>query len=68
MPWIVASTYALAGAKDQALEWLEHAVDIGWINYPLFSEQDPLLESLRGEKRFKELMVTVKARWEAFEP
>ncbi len=67
MPWIVASTYALAGAKDEALEWLEHAVDRGWINYPLFAEQDPLLENIRGEERFKELMVGVKARWESFE-
>ncbi len=67
LPWFAASAFALAGAKDEALRWLERAVERGWINYPLFSEQDPFLESIRDEPRFKELMVRVKARWEAFE-
>jgi non-specific serine/threonine protein kinase len=67
LPWFGASTFALAGAKDEALTWLEHAVEKGWINYPLFSAQDPFLESIRGEERFKQLMTEVKARWEAFE-
>ena len=57
---------ALAGAKDEALTWLERAVEQGWINYPLFSKQDPLLESIRGEERFRELMVKVKRDWEDF--
>ena len=67
LPWFGASAFALSGAKDEALTWLEHAVEKGWINYPLFSAQDPFLESIRGEERFKELMTEVKARWEAFE-
>jgi TolB-like protein/Flp pilus assembly protein TadD len=67
LPWFGASAFALAGAKDEALTWLERAVEKGWINYPLFSVQDPFLESIRGEERFKELMIEVKARWETFE-
>jgi TolB-like protein/tetratricopeptide (TPR) repeat protein len=67
LPPFIASVYALAGATEEALDWLEHAVDRGWINHPLFSENDPLLESIRGEERFKELMVRVKRDWEAFE-
>ena len=61
-----ASTFALSGEKEEAMDWLEHAVEGGWINYPLFSEDDPLLESIRGEERFRELMVKVKRDWEAF--
>lgn len=64
--WLGVSTFALAGDRDEALTWLEHAVDRGWINYPLFSRQDPLLESVRGEARFEELMVTLKRDWDAF--
>jgi len=64
--WLAASTFALSGEKEEALDWLEHAVEGGWINYPLFAEQDPLLESIRGEERFRELMVNVKRDWEDF--
>jgi len=64
--WLAASTFALAGQKEEALDWLEHAVDRGWINYPLFAEQDPLLESVRSEDRFKRLMKRVKREWEDF--
>jgi non-specific serine/threonine protein kinase len=63
----IGSAYALAGATEEALIWLERAIERGWINYPLFTKQDPFYESIRGEERFKELMVGVKARWEAFE-
>jgi len=52
---------------DDALQWLEHAVDIGWINYPLMAEKDPFLESLRGDPRFQQLMVRAKHEWEIFE-
>ena len=64
--WLGISTIALSGQKEEALDWLEHVVDCGWINYPLFAEQDPLLESIRGEKRFQKLMEKVKRDWEAF--
>jgi len=63
----IGSAYALAGATEEALTWLERSIERGWINYPLFSTQDPFYKSIRGEERFKELMVGVKARWEAFE-
>jgi len=66
-PALMAPVYALAGAKEEALTWLERAVERGWINYPLFAHQDPLLENIRGEPRYKELMVGVKAKWESFE-
>lgn len=66
LPWFLSSAYSLAGAKDEALAWFEHTIDHGWINYPLFSEQDPLLDNIRREKRFEAILATVKTRWEAF--
>ncbi len=59
--------YALIGQKEDSLKILEHAINRGWINYPLFNENDPLLENIRGEPRFKKLMERVKQDWENFE-
>jgi tetratricopeptide (TPR) repeat protein len=59
--------YALTGQIEDSLKLFEHAVNRGWINYPLFNEYDPLLENIRGEDRFKKLMEKVKYEWEHFE-
>jgi hypothetical protein len=67
LPVWMAEFYSLSGATDLALDWLEKAVDNGCICYPLFSETDPFLENIRGEQRFKDLMVRVKHEWETFE-
>jgi tetratricopeptide (TPR) repeat protein len=67
LPWHIAECYSLIDEKQEALKWLEHAVERGWINYPLFSELDPFLENIRGEPRFKKLMERVKHEWENFE-
>ncbi len=64
--WI-AQAYAVGGKASEALDWLETAVDLGVINYPYFTEHDPALAHVRGEERFKELMVRVKREWESFE-
>ena len=36
--WEMATGYALIGETDDALEWLENAVQRGFINYPLSLE------------------------------
>src|SRR4029077_19335158 len=63
----LAQGYALAGMTEPALHWLTIGVDRGFINHPLPARQDPLLTSLRGDARFKELMTTVRGRWRRFE-
>jgi eukaryotic-like serine/threonine-protein kinase len=65
--YFVATSFALADAKDEAIDWLEHAVDLGWINYPGIAEKDPFLNNIRGEERFKKLLERVKYEWENFE-
>jgi non-specific serine/threonine protein kinase len=64
---LFADFYALLGHKKEALDWLENAVNRGFINYPFLSEYDPFLENVRSEDRFKKLMVRVKQEWENFE-
>jgi non-specific serine/threonine protein kinase len=65
--WYVAVGYAILGDRQKTLDWLENAVDMGFINYPFLSEYDPFLKNLHGEKRFERLMQRVKSEWENFE-
>jgi non-specific serine/threonine protein kinase len=66
-PTLIAEDYALLNEKEEALNWLEHAIERGNFNYPSFNELDPFLENIRSEPRFKELMKRVKHEWENFE-
>ncbi len=52
----VACGYALAGKKEEALDWLELAVQKGFNEFE-HMRKDPDLDSLRGEKRYKKLLV-----------
>jgi serine/threonine protein kinase/tetratricopeptide (TPR) repeat protein len=63
----VAQAFALLDEKKEALDWLENAVDRGFINYPFISQHDTFLDNVRGEERFKKLMERVKFEWEHFE-
>jgi TolB-like protein len=63
----LAGIFSLLDEKAEALDWLEHAIDAGFINYPLLAEKDPFLANIRGEERFKKLMERVKYEWEHFE-
>lgn len=62
-----ASLQALAGMKESALNWLERAIDRGYINYPFMFFHDPHLKSVRKEPRFKQLMKRAKYEWEHFD-
>ncbi len=64
--WEIAASYALLDQKREALDWLENAVDRGFINYPFLNEYDPLLENIRSEDGFERLMKRVKHEWESF--
>ena len=65
--YLMASAYALVGEEDEALRWLEHTVQVrGWIDYVHFTRHDRFLQSLRGNRRFRELMVAAQERYERF--
>jgi TolB-like protein/tetratricopeptide (TPR) repeat protein len=65
--YFVADFHALAGLKEEALDWLSNAVDRGFINYPFIAEHDPALESIRGEPRFRDIAARAKHEWEHFD-
>ena len=64
---IMADVHALAGLKDETLDWLENALSRGWINYPFTVLQDPLLAPLREEPGFEAIAARMKCEWERFE-
>jgi eukaryotic-like serine/threonine-protein kinase len=66
--WNLAQCFALVHENDQALDWLEKAVQLGFTNYPMISRLDPFLENLRKEPRFERILEAARERWEAFEP
>jgi tetratricopeptide (TPR) repeat protein len=63
----MAHGYALIDEKEKALDWLENAVDRGFIAYSFLISHDPFLKNIRGEERFEKLMERVKYEWEIFE-
>jgi tetratricopeptide (TPR) repeat protein/predicted Ser/Thr protein kinase len=58
--WI-ACLYARRRDSSQALDWLEKAVEMGWKDVAHL-EKDPDLESLRGEKRYRQLVEKMKEK------
>ena len=65
--YYVCQVFSMVDAKKEALDWIEHSVDIGMTNYPFMSKHDPFLENIRGEPRFRKLMERVKHEWENFD-
>jgi hypothetical protein len=66
-PIWMAESYALINEINESIDWLEHGVTCGFINYLFLMEYDPFLANIRGEPRFKKLMERVKYEWEHFE-
>ncbi|MEJ2189285.1 MAG: protein kinase [Acidobacteriota bacterium] len=64
IPWALASAHAAVGATEEALFWLDRAIDQGMINYPFLSEHDHYLESIRGDERFGRAMERARKEWE----
>jgi serine/threonine protein kinase/tetratricopeptide (TPR) repeat protein len=67
IPWFLAIAHAAVDAKEEALLWLDRAIEQGMINYPFLSEHDWFLDSLRGEGRFAQAMERARREWERFE-
>ncbi len=67
IPWALASAHAAVGATDEALLWLDRAIDQGMINYPFLSEHDHYLDSIRGDERFGRSMERARREWERFD-
>ena len=63
----IYDTFALTKLDDLAIEWLENAFNVGFINYPFLANYNPFLKELRKQKRFQELLKKIESEWRAFE-
>ena len=54
--WFAACGYAMLADADSAMDWLENAVELGFLNTRYLGEIDPLLAPLRHDPRFQALM------------
>ncbi len=61
----IAQAYAVLGDKISALRALRMSVESGFFSYPYLS-RDPLLNDLRGEPEFDQILNTARQRHEAF--
>ena len=61
--WQVAECYAVAGAQEAALDWLENATRRGFVHYPYLSRMGTF-RSLHGNPRFQDLLGKVRTTWE----
>jgi tetratricopeptide (TPR) repeat protein len=66
-PRLLAQGFAMAGARESALQWLQVAIDRGFVNYPFLSRHDPAFEALRSDSAFMALLEIARHRWEQFE-
>ena len=57
----MASIHAVQGNKEEALLWLQKALDSGMTDY-LFYSRYPLFENIRDDERFKRIMDDAKAK------
>jgi len=61
----IARAYSILGDKSSALRVLRSSVEGGFLSYP-YLVQDPLLDPVRKEPEFAEILKTARARHEAF--
>jgi DNA-binding winged helix-turn-helix (wHTH) protein/TolB-like protein/Tfp pilus assembly protein PilF len=61
----IAQAYSLLGDKASALRVLRHSIQNGFFSHPYFLT-DPLLDSLRNQDEFAELMRAARQRHAAF--
>ncbi|HKE05733.1 MAG TPA: protein kinase [Blastocatellia bacterium] len=60
--WL-ASLYAMENMRNEAVEWIRTAIQLGNENYPLFAD-NPRLDNLRCDLRFIDLLNDLKRKWE----
>ena len=65
--WAMAQCYSLLNDGPAALQWLETAMDRGFINFPMISNFDPLLDNARKAAGFPTLLNRIETRWATFE-
>lgn len=62
----LARIYAMLGDQEQAVHWIQVAIDRGWpFYYTEMGRTDPMLENVRGNQDFERIMNELKAELDA---
>lgn len=62
----LARIHAMLGEPEEALHWLQVAIDRGWpFYYTEMGRTDPMLENLLGHEEFERIMGNLKAQLDA---
>jgi serine/threonine protein kinase len=63
IPFDLACVHAVRGEKQEAIRWLRKAVDAGWMETAI-AKKDPLLDTLRKDPEFLNVLAQVESRVE----
>jgi hypothetical protein len=61
----VAEGWAKAGNAKRAAQWLDRAVELGFVNWPYLAEHSPFFSPLRDDPSLKPVFEKAKRRWKA---
>lgn len=65
-PVWMAESYSIIGENNEAIDWIEHGIDFGFLHYEWLSMHDPFLKNIREDLRFKKLLERVRNESENF--
>ena len=60
--YYLGDAYVLNGEYEKAIEWLENAVNNGFLNHKFLAEYDPTFERIRRTERFVNLIEHMKQK------
>ena len=58
--WSMAGPYAMVDDREQALEWMEVAIERGFTNERVWAEWDPFMSRYRDDPKFQALLVRAR--------
>jgi tetratricopeptide (TPR) repeat protein len=61
VPYEIAAIHAVQGENKEACEWLQKAIDAGYMEVP-WPSRDPLFEDLHDDARFKKIMAQLQTK------
>ena len=63
LPFYVASIHAIRGNRDQALSWLQKAIDLSWVDVAKV-EKGPYFEKLKSDPELLKMMARLREKIE----
>ncbi|HQR08705.1 MAG TPA: protein kinase [Gemmatales bacterium] len=59
-PWHIGTALAMLGEYEEAMQWIELAVENGFANHRFLEEFDPFLDPLRKDARFEKVVAIAR--------